>query len=152
MFCQTDCGNSIEAKSELFQKIQQNITRLLVINNYKLLCEFVKDKSEDELSGLGLSYRYQCRRNYNRQKSNLKRFLQRLLSRKESTLKGTRLNRSVVPLFNYEKCLFCQEGNEPKKIYVAPREVSGRQILHVGQTIRRKMHRPKIKNRIHRLK
>ena len=27
-------------------------------------------------------------------------------------MKGTRLNRSVVPLFNYEKCLFCQRGNE----------------------------------------
>ena len=66
MFCQTDCRNSsIEAKSELFQKIQQNITRLLAIDNYKLLCEFVKDKSEDELSGLGLSFSDQCRRDLN---------------------------------------------------------------------------------------
>ena len=56
MFCQTDCGNSIEAKSELFQKIQRNLTRLLAIDNYKLLCEFAKDKCEDKLSGLGLSY------------------------------------------------------------------------------------------------
>ena len=56
MFCQTDCGNSIEAKSELYLKIQQNITRLLAIDNYKLLCKFVKDKSKEELSnGLGLS-------------------------------------------------------------------------------------------------
>ena len=113
MFCQTDCGNSIAAKSELFLKIQQNITRLLAIDNYKLLYEFVKDKSEEELSsGLGLSYSYQCRRDYNRQQSNLKRSLQCLHSRKETTLKGTRLNRSVVLLFNYEKCLFCQGGNE----------------------------------------
>ena len=93
-------------------KLQQNITRLLAIDNYKLLCEYVIDKSEDELSGLGLSYSYQCRRDYNRQKLNLKRSLQRLHSRKESTLKGKQLNRSVAPLFNYEKCLFCQEGNE----------------------------------------
>ena len=73
----------------------------------------MKDKSEEELSnGRGISYSYQCRRDYIRQQSILKRSLQRLHSRKETTLKGTQLNRSVVPLFNYEKCLFCQGGNE----------------------------------------